>query len=372
VVNTVRVTGMAWCTALGATLEDVWQQLLDGATGIRDVPSALRLRNTLAASVTGLPEPLADRQVALAEATVRAALADAGLPAEGALLVAGTSHGAHLDDEHAGSLDRWAADTAERVGMTAAPVSISTACSSGSDAIMVGAQLIRAGMAAVCVCGGADVLTDVKRLGHTALGTMSTTSLRAFHPDGDGTLLGEGAAFLVLESADSAARRGVTGHAVFRGAGSSNDASGITAPDPSGDGLLLAVRRCLADGGADLADVTVVNAHGSGTPTNDTVEAHAYSRLFADGPRPAVFATKGAFGHTLGATGAIEAIATVLALRDRTVPPVVGLTDQPTSLPLPVPVGAPTPIKSGIGLSVTLGFGGFNTCVAFEAANPDA
>jgi 3-oxoacyl-[acyl-carrier-protein] synthase II len=326
----------------------------------------------LAAPVTGLPEPLADRQVALASATVLAALADAGLPAAETLLVTGTSHGAQLDDEHAGSLDRWAIDTASRAGMTTPPVSISTACSSGSDAIMVGAQLIRAGAADVCVCGGADVLTDVKRLGHSALRTMSTTTLRTFHPEGDGTLLGEGAAFLVLESAESAARRGVTGHAVFAGAGSSNDASGMTAPDPSGDGLLLAVRRCLADARADLADVTVVNAHGSGTPTNDTVEARAYSRLFADGPQPAVFATKGAFGHTLGATGAIEAVATVLALRDRVVPPVFGLTEQPPTLPLPVPAGGPMPIKSGIGLSLTLGFGGFNTCLAFEAASPDA
>ncbi|HEX3647519.1 MAG TPA: beta-ketoacyl-[acyl-carrier-protein] synthase family protein [Pseudonocardiaceae bacterium] len=371
-MSTVRVTGMAWCTALGDSLDGVWHQLLDGATGIRDVPSGLRLRSTLAAAVDGLPEPLTERQVALAGATVRAALADAGLPPAAALLVAGTSHGAHLDDEHAGSLDLWATDTAARLGMTAPPVSISTACSSGSDAIMVGAQLIRAGAADVCVCGGADVLTDVKRLGHSALGTMSTTSLRTFHPDGDGTLLGEGAAFLVLESEESAARRGVAGHAVFVGAGSSNDASGMTAPDPSGDGLLLAVRRCLADGDADLAEVTVVNAHGSGTPTNDTVEAHAYSRLFADGPRPAVFATKGAFGHTLGATGAIEAVATVLALRDRVVPPVFGLTDQPPSLPLPVPFGGPMPVKSGVGLSLTLGFGGFNTCLAFEAAHPDA
>jgi 3-oxoacyl-[acyl-carrier-protein] synthase II len=145
----------------------------------------------------------------------------------------------------------------------------------------------------------------------------------------------------------------------------------MTAPDPSGDGLLLAVHRCLTDGDAQLADVTVVNAHGSGTATNDAVEARAYSRLFESGPHPAVFATKGAFGHTLGATGAIEAIATVLALRDRLAPPVYGLTEAPDALPLPVPFGEPLPVKSGIGLSLTLGFGGFNTCVAFEAVSRD-
>jgi 3-oxoacyl-[acyl-carrier-protein] synthase II len=367
----VLVTGMAWATTLGTSLDGVWRRLLDGETGMRDVPTAHRLRNGLAGPVDGAVADLVARQHAFTIDTVARALADAGSP-DSPWLVAGTSHGAHLDDEEAGGLDEWVADAATELGITTPPVAVSTACSSGSDAIMVGAQLIRAGVTDVCVCGGADVLTEVKRLGHSALGTMSPTSLRTFHPDGDGTLLGEGAAFVVLESAESCARRGVSGHAVYRGAGSSNDASGMTAPDPSGDGLLLAVHRCLADGDADLDDVTVVNAHGSGTPTNDAVEARAYSRLFATGAQPAVFATKGAFGHTLGATGAIEAIATILALRDRLVPPVCGLAEAPDSLPLPIPVGGPLPVKSGIGLNLTLGFGGFNTCLAFEAANPDA
>lgn len=371
----VLVTGMAWSTALGTKLDEVWSRLLSGESGIREVPSGHQLRNRLAAPIDFPPADWAParRQVALAADTLTRALDDAGLTVESAdpWLVAGTSYGAHLDDGDTSSLQRWAVDTAAAVGITRPPVSLSTACSSGSDAILVAAQLIESGATEVCVCGGADILTAAKRLGHTALGTMSPTLLRSFDQRCDGTLLGEGAGFLVLESAESAMRRGAGGYAVFRGGGASNDAAGMTAPDPSGDSVLLATHRSLADSGLGLDDVAVISAHGSGTPVNDAVEALSFTRLFPGERRPMVFATKGAFGHTLGATGAIEAIALVLALRDRRVPPVYGLADRPRSCPLPAPGRGPSGIDEGVGVSLTLGFGGFNTSLVFEGVPGD-
>jgi len=372
VTRQVLVTGMAWDTALGDDLDGVWSRLLAGETGLREVPSAHRLRNLLAATVDDPPARWtpARRQISLGVRTVGRALQDAGIDGgpDEALLVLGTSYGAHLDDTRAGGLHDWAAAVADQLGFARPPVSVSTACSSGADAILVGGHLVAAGMAEVAVCGGVDILTTAKRLGHSALGTMSPTLLRAFDEAGDGTLLGEGAGIVVLEEAGRVERRRARAYAELLGGGSANDAVGMTAPDPSGAAVLLAVRRSLAAAGLTTDQVAVVNAHGTGTPVNDAVEAASFARLFPDADRPVLFATKGAFGHTLGATGAIEAIALVQALRHGKVPPVYGLDTVAPGLTLPVPQGAPVALGPGAGLSVTLGFGGFNTSLVFTGA----
>ncbi|WP_162795001.1 beta-ketoacyl-[acyl-carrier-protein] synthase family protein [Nonomuraea lactucae] len=368
----VRVTGMAWSTALGSGLDEVWRALLAGDSGIADVPSEHPLRNGRAAALPGLPldkDPV-ERQVSLARGTLAAALRDAGLSAAGSRPrpVLGTSYGPHLDTGDVSLLDGWSRDAVRGLGPLKTPVPVTTACSSGSDSLMVGAELIRSGEEDICVCGAADILTPAKRLGHSALGTMSPTTLRAFDAGRDGTLLGEGAAFLVLESGDSAVARGAPSYGRLAGAASSNDAAGLAAPDMSGDGVVRAVAGALRAAGRDAGDVAVINAHGSGTPANDLVECRAYGRVFAGPARPVVFATKGAFGHTLGATGAIEAVALLLALRDGVVPPVHGLAAAMPGFPLPLPAGAAARFDGDLGLSVTLGFGGFNTCLAFEGA----
>ncbi|MGW7169148.1 beta-ketoacyl synthase N-terminal-like domain-containing protein [Streptomyces sp. NPDC054884] len=362
---------MAWTTALGSALDPVWKLLLDDATGITDVISPLRLRNMRAAVVPGIPldSPASHRQHELTRTTLSSALADAGVePDDPALLpVLGTSYGAHLDQEESASLSHWSAAAVRDAGLAAPPVTVTTACSAGSDAILTGLALLQEGAAEAVVCGGADVLTPGKRLGHSRLGTMAPDGLRAFDARHDGTVLGEGAAFLVLEPEERARARGARPRGVLAGAASSNDAAGAVAPDPSGDNVVLAVERALRTADITPADVSVVNAHGSGTPVNDDVEARAYARLFAEvsGP-PVVFATKGAFGHTLGATGAIEAVAVLQALATRLAPPVHGLREPIPQLGLPVPTGRPMKIDPGYGISVTLGFGGFNTCLVLQ------
>ncbi|WP_163778644.1 beta-ketoacyl-[acyl-carrier-protein] synthase family protein [Myxococcus vastator] len=369
-VAPVAVTGAAWSTALGHGLDAVWRRLLAGEHGFVEVASPHRLRNTLAAVIPPHGEGPALRLRRLAVETLGRALARAGLVAGGAdtRFVLGTSLGAWLDDarERELPLHTWADEVAREVGAREAPVSLSTACSSGSDAILVGAELIRSGAAEVCVCAGVDVLTPSKRLAHSALSTMSPTRPRAFDTRHDGMLLGEGAGCLVLESMKHARGREAPLLAVFRGAGSANDAASMTSPDPAATGARLAMERALADAGVAPVDIGVVNAHGSATPANDRAEAEALRALFGAGPSPLVFATKGAFGHTLGATGTMEAIALILALREGVVPPVAGLEQPERDFPCPLPMGRPVRHEERLGLSLTLGFGGFDTALVFE------
>ncbi len=374
----LAVTGIAWTTPLGDDLDAVWQRLLAGETGLLPVPHAPRLRNGLAAAVPAVPldAPAGDRMLALGLPTLRRALAAAGadLADPGTLLVVGTSLGALLEGEPSSApLHAWADALGEAAGAARPPVSLSTACSSGSDAILVGAELLHAGAARRVVCGGVDVLTLSKRLAHSALGSMSPTMLRAFDVRHDGTLLGEGAGFLVLEADPGPARA----LAWLRGVGSANDAAGMTTPDAAGLGARYAIARSLDDAGLAPGDIDVVNAHGSGTPLNDATEALAFRHVFggddwgAETPgahRPVVFATKGNFGHSLGATGVLEAIAVLLALRTGQVPPVVGLEQPYPELRFPVPRGVPMECATRFGMSVTLGFGGFDTSLVFEGA----
>lgn len=368
----VWVTGMAWSTALGSELYAAWESLLAGESGIVEVASPLPLRTNYAAVVPELPLhwPPDKRQDCLTRATLARAVEDAGLSADdpGLLPVTGTSFGAHLDQpEHTVSLSAWSNRAAYEAGCINAPVTVSTACSAGADAIQAGLALLKSGMTEICVCGGADTLTLGKRLSHSRLGTLSPDHLNAFDVSHNGTLLGEGAAFLVLETAAHAQARGAQPYGILAGAGSSNDADSAVAPDISGRNVVLAVERALQSAGIAPSDVSIINAHATGTATNDLVEARAYAQLFSDVPHPpTLFATKGALGHALGATGAIEAVAVLKALETGHVPPIQGLKTPMPEVTLPMPAGAPMPIRYGYGISVTLGFGGFNTCLVFQ------
>jgi 3-oxoacyl-[acyl-carrier-protein] synthase II len=362
----IAVTGIAWSTALGDSLESVWNRLLAGETGFQTHPAPGRLRNYLAAAVPGLSldRPPAERLVRLTCSTLRQTLQAAGRdPADPeVLVVAGTSLGAYLEqDPSQKSLSRWADTVAREVCLANSPLAVSTACSSGSDAILVGAELIRAGVARCCVCGSADVLTWSKRVAHSSLGTLSPTTLRAFDERHDGTLLGEGVGFLVLEKEPTRAPL-----AYLRGAGSANDAAGMTAPDADARGARYALERSLADAGVEPSDIGLINAHGSGTPLNDATERMAFRDLFAGTGQTLVFATKGNFGHSLGATGSLEAIALLLAMRTGQVPPIVGLEQPDPEFPLPLARTTATRWDAQIGLSLTLGFGGFDTSLIFE------
>lgn len=367
----IQIAGLGWVTPLGDDLVSAWRGLLDGKTGFLPMESEFRLRNSLAAVVPfHVDRPPSERLLEMARSAIAAALLDAGPSsahyAKDTYLVLGTSYGARLDDEVAAceAPDLWVQRLASE--FDAIPLAISTACSSGSDAILVGAELILAGVAKRCICGGIDLVTEAKRVAHSTLGTMSNDMLRSFDSGRSGTLLGEGAAVLVLEAAEYNPRQTCWG--VLRGWGSANDAAGLTAPDVDGAGLRLAVIRCLEAAGVSGGEVAVINAHASGTLTNDRVEASVYGALFGD-TQPTVFATKGALGHSLGATGAIEAVTVLLGLRTGYVPPIAEMTDPIDDLRLQFSQNDATAIRSGLGLSVTIGFGGFNTALLFEGGH---
>jgi 3-oxoacyl-[acyl-carrier-protein] synthase II len=342
--------------------------LLAGQSGLRKVPFSGRLRNELAAPAMNESLGPSERLVTMACQTIRRALASAGRTPQdpNIQLVLGTSLGDFLDDQHSrASLSGWANAVARELECVRPPIVVSTACSAGADAIMVGAELLRADAAQCCVCGGADVLTGSKRLAHSALSTMSPTQLRAFDLRHDGTLLGEGAGFLVLER-PTPGRKAL---ATFLGAGSANDATGMTVADMTGLSARYAMERSLADAGLEPSMIGLINAHGSGTIMSDTTECEAFRTLFPNANRPLVFATKGNFGHTLGATGAIEAIALVLALRDCVAPPIPGLERALPEFALPLSFFTPVACDTRAGLSLTLGFGGFDTSLIFQAAS---
>ncbi|KPI32275.1 Beta-ketoacyl-acyl-carrier-protein synthase I [Actinobacteria bacterium OV320] len=373
----VCITGMGWTTALGDGLDEVWQQLTSGRVGIRESagdgrpPAALLTDGWPDGASDGGPTEAPERQISLAVTTASAALRDAGCPAGDVdTLVLGSSLGPHLDDAAGTSPHTLTSAVAERLGV-ARSASVSTACSSGADAVLAGAALLTGGEAERCLCGGIDLLTEGKLLGHRALGTLSASgTVRPFDTDRDGTLFGEGAGFLLLETRAAATARGARILGELRGWGASNDGTGPTAPDETGAGAVLAVRRALARAGADARDIAVINAHGTGTRANDTAEAACYGTVFGPKSEAVVFATKPAFGHTLGATGALEAIALLLALRHGSVPPLPHTRTVMPELALPLAADGPREFTGSLGISLTLGFGGFNTCLLLAADEP--
>lgn len=367
VTQSVYVNDMAWTTPLGNDLVDVWEQLLQGAQGFSTALPTPALRNPQAAFIhrVDLHHSASERFHKIAKDTLEKLLAtNQGTPLDATWLILGTSVGARLDDRKTPepSLDTWVKQLAALYGFGDRYLAISTACSSGADAIQLAYHLIKAGEIQNCICGGVDVVTQSKRLAHSGLQTMSPTTLSAFDRAHDGTLLGEGAGLLWLSSTEKKTSMQKTSWGRLLGCGSANDAQGLTVPDPKGNGAALALRRSLQEADLSSDDIAIYCAHGSGTPLNDTTEIEALRTVFSQ-KKPLIFATKGALGHSLGATGAIEAIAVLLALKNKNVPPIQGL-QYPISTDWTFAQQACS-FEGTIGLSLTLGFGGFDTSLIF-------
>jgi 3-oxoacyl-[acyl-carrier-protein] synthase II len=249
-----------------------------------------------------------------------------------------------------------------------------SACSSGADAIGAAMRAIACGDAIAVVTGGTEAaLTPLSRAAFGAADALSVTGVsRPFDRRRDGFVMGEGAGVLVLEDGDAARERGARILAVVRGLGATADAHHITAPDPSGAGAAAAIARALADAGAEPHDLVYVNAHGTSTPAGDLAETLALKAALGDcaGAIP-VSSTKSAIGHLLGAAGAVEAIATILALRERLIPPTLGLEELDPQLDLDYVPGRARPLeldgRRPIAISNSFGFGGHNTVLCLEA-----
>ncbi|MEN7973781.1 MAG: beta-ketoacyl synthase N-terminal-like domain-containing protein, partial [Verrucomicrobiota bacterium] len=273
------------------------------------------------ASLPSRTTPGKMRTLELLELAQEEALADAGLDSFEGMRVGvalGTTVACQLNDlgfystfreNHAAPMDsvdgflegNLAEATAKRLGLDGPTMVVVNACSSGTDAIGAAMSWLNAGLCDIAIAGGADEMNRIPLCGFNALGVASDEPCAPFDGNRKGLNLGEGAGVLVLETAESAARRGVTPALRVCGFGSFADAYHLTAPHPEGEGLVRAINTALGQAGIQPSDISFVNAHGTSTPDNDKVEGRTLLRLF--GENVSVLSTKGYTGHTLGAAG---------------------------------------------------------------------
>lgn len=241
---------------------------------------------------------------------------------------------------------------------------VANACAGGGNAIGHAADLIRSGMAEIVLAGGYDALCELVFAGFDSLQTLAPDACRPFDKGRSGLMLGEGAAFLVIESEHHAARRGARILGAVAGYGQTTDTLHLTQPAQDGAPLEKAMRKALATAGMEASEIGYVNAHGTGTPFNDGAEARAFQRVFGDTP-VRLSSTKAALGHTLGAAGSIEAVLSLLAIESGCLPPQINLLD-----PEPDVAGHLTGLgekrEINAAMSVNLGFGGSNAAVIFS------
>ncbi len=393
----VVVTGSGMVTALGVGVRASWKALLDGRDGHRPVSlfSTEGTVTNLAAEIQELPIPdLAPRYLrrmmrvdrigllACEEAVAESDLTRAGISLDRIGVVLGAGAAGLLEAQayfearqageraavrhHLGEMQsgtgRWLAWRFGFEGPRACP---STACSSSLTAIGLGATWIRQGDIDAAVVGGAENLSPLTHAGFNSVHALSPTPCRPFDRNRDGMSLGEGGAALVLEERDSAIRRGARIQAEILGFATSSDAHHMTAPHPEGAGAAIAIRRCLEQ--ADLApdEVDAIFAHGTGTAANDAAECEALRAVLggaAEG-RPVV-SQKSAFGHTLGAAGALECVTAIAAMASDTLPPNQRLDGvDPACSPFHFPTEALHSAGLRHVLKQSFGFGGSNAAL---------
>jgi 3-oxoacyl-[acyl-carrier-protein] synthase II len=258
-----------------------------------------------------------------------------------------------------------AAAVSMRFGFQGPCETVVTACAAGTHSVANAARLIAYGRCDAVIAGSTEAaMTETGVAGFTNMTAMSSTlTSRPFDADRDGFVMSEGAGVIILEEWDSAEARGATILAEVLGGASSADAYHITAPMPGGAGAIACMELALAEAGVAASDITHVNAHGTSTPLNDAAEAEAIAKVFGS-PGPAVTSIKGIIGHPLGAAGSIEAVAVVLTMLHRLIPPTAGYaTPDPTLPAIDIVHGAPRPWTPGPTISNSFGFGGHNGCV---------
>ncbi|MDQ3899861.1 MAG: beta-ketoacyl-[acyl-carrier-protein] synthase family protein [Actinomycetota bacterium] len=403
----VVITGLGATTPLGGDVTSTWDALRSGKSGVvaltedwvdrYDLP--VRIAAKLAVDPSDcLPRVQArrwDRCEQVAVIAAREAWQHAGAPeveAERLGVVIGTGIGGALtllgqDDllENAGMRKvspltipmlmpngpaaHVGLDLGARGGVHA-PVA---ACASGAEALAIAWRMLRAGEVDVVVAGGAEAcILPITLAGFAQMRAMSTRNneperaSRPFDIARDGFVLGEGAGAMVLERAEFAAARGAARHARLAGVGTSSDGYHITAPEPEGIGASRAISAALRTAGLAKADVGHVNAHATATPVGDVAEAAAIRTAIGD--HTVVTAPKGALGHLLGAAGAVEGLACVLALRDGVVPPTLNLEDADPGVQLDVVTGSAREVQLTAAVNDSFGFGGHNVALAFTSA----
>jgi 3-oxoacyl-[acyl-carrier-protein] synthase II len=368
----VVVTGIGLVSALGQTLTATWQSLLQGKTAIALRQPFPSLVPHPLAMVGKLPQELK----ALLLAATTAAIQDAGLtpPLIECGVVMGSSRGYQAQWEDfltTGEITNWLGSLphmgtiliARHLGSHGPVLAPMAACATGLWAIAQGADLIRTGQCdRVLVGAGEAAITPLTLIGFEQMRAMAQTGCYPFDARQEGLVLGEGAAILVLEAEEKAQARSARIYGRVLGAGLTADANHISAPDTASQaGARSAIHTCLTRSGLYPSDIQLIHTHGTGTQLNDAHEAILVRSLFPE--KVWVTGSKGATGHTLGASGAIAAALTVLALHHQILPPCVGLTTPAFDLNF---VRQTTGAPLETALCFSFGFGGQNAIVAFS------
>lgn len=251
-----------------------------------------------------------------------------------------------------------------------------SACASSANAIIDALNTIRLGTCDVVVTGGSEAAVTIAGVGgFNAMHALSTrndspqTASRPFDAERDGFVLGEGGGALVLEDLDHALKRGAKIYAEVIGGGLSSDAYHMTAPHPEGVGVVRVMENCLRDARIEAKDVDAINTHGTSTPLGDVAELKAISKVFgAHASHISINSTKSMTGHLLGAAGAVEAISSVMSIREGIIPPTINHSnvDENIDSSLDLTLNSPTKREVNIAMSNTFGFGGHNACVVLK------
>jgi 3-oxoacyl-(acyl-carrier-protein) synthase len=404
VSNKIVITGEGIVCAIGHDKASVVDALLHGRTGIhamkhlgsvhKELPvGEVDLSNDEMQTLLGLgPSEEVSRTTMMGMMAVEQALIDAeindgkderGIKSQRIVLVSGTTVGGmditekyfgHLkvSDEHLDTLRHHDCgscthDIANYFGIFDDCTTISTACSSAANAIVLGAQLLQSGQADIVVAGGTEALSLFHLNGFNSLMILDKERCRPFDATRAGLNLGEGAAYIVMEREDMAQERNATIHAYLAGYGNACDAFHQTASSDNGEGAYLAMREAIEMAGITVSTIDYVNAHGTGTPNNDLSESVALHRIFGN-DMPPVSSTKSYTGHTTSASGSIEAVICLLAMRHRFIPSNLGWQHAMEGGILPS-MGV-----SNIALRYVLcnafGFGGNDTSLLFSAQVP--
>jgi 3-oxoacyl-[acyl-carrier-protein] synthase II len=407
----VVVTGLGTTSPVGGDVPSTWAALLAGQSGVRPIKHdwADQLTTQIAAETAVDPTDVLDRVkarrldrsgqlalVAALEAWADCGLADAGMESErlGVAMASGIGGVQTLLTNY----DSLNLKGPRRVSPLAIPMLMPnspaaniglaikakagvhtpvSACASGNESIALGIDMIRLGRADVVVVGGTEAA--VHPLPMAAFGQMMALSKRNDEPERasrpwdkgrDGFVLGEGAAALVLESEEHAKARGAKVYAEAAGSGITADSHDIAQPDPVGAGATRAMKLALQESGISPSEIAHINAHATSTPQGDVAEALAIRNALGDAPAEhlVLTSTKSMTGHLLGAAGALESLAVVLALHDRVVPPTINLED-PEDIGLDIATEKRTlPDGDLAALNNSFGFGGHNVAIAFRSA----
>ncbi len=407
--NRVVVTGIGAITPLALNAEDTWKKLLAGESGIGYIThfDASDFDTRIAGEVTDFdPKSVLDAKEArrmdrfcqFAVAAADQAIQDAGLDVEklnreriGVVVSSGIGGMGTFETETRKLIERgpsrvspffipmMIADIAAghismRYGFRGPNYAIVSACASAANAIADALQLIRRGVADIVIAGGAEAtITPLGVAGFNSMKALSTRNdepqkaSRPFDAERDGFVMGEGGGILVFENLDHARARGARIYGELAGAGLSADAYHITAPAPEGVGAQQAMRQALADAHLQPHDVQYVNAHGTSTEANDKNETIAIAKVFGEAAESLnISSTKSMLGHLLGASGAVEAIATLLTIRDGKIHPTINQEHPDPDCFLNYTPNEFQTREVYAAVSNSFGFGGHNVCLAFK------